>query len=539
MSCLSAVTLSMYADRELASSEAREVAAHLQACEQCRVRAAALAAETAHLRKVLATAAASAPVRRLERPLGTVHIVVAAAAAVAMTWVANVAWDGIHAVVPVGLEWLNPFGLRGLVDLIINFVVYLSFEDKSMLSSIVEIAASVALIVTAACGAMAAYKPRAGTAAILAVALVVLAVPSLGHALEIRRADITTVAANETVDDTLIAIGDSVSIEGNVNGDLIAFARRLSMRGHVTGDVIGAAETVSIEGPVDGNVFGFGRGVTLGATTVGRNLYGFGRDVTIDRGADIAANATTFANDVDVSGRVGRDLVSLGNEFALSGRVERNVEVYGNEVTIVPPGSVGGDVTAHIPTADKLTGANGTTVSGQVHTEVGKAPGERRNRYASVSFYIRQAIRLGAAFLAGALLLWIFPGLRTLSIGSGPEGLKAGGLGLVTLVMLPVLALIACLTIFGIPIGILGFVLWLLGLYFAKIVVAQMIGRSLFKSPMGYPHYAATLVAGLVIVIIAINLPWIGALTNLVLTCVGLGLLALYAAGVHTSAAAY
>ena len=205
----------------------------------------------------------------------------------------------------------------------------------------------------------------------------------------------------------------------------------------------------------------------------------------------------------------------------------------------MPPGSVGGNVTAHVPTADKLTGATATAVGGQVHTEVGKAPGVRSNRYASMSFYIRQAIRLGAAFLTGMLLLWIFPGLRTLSIGSPGETLKAGGVGLATAVMLPVLALIACITIFGIPIGIVGFLLWLLGLYFAKIVVAQIIGRSLFKSPMGYPHYAATLVAGLVITIIAINLPWIGALANLLLTCVGLGLLALYAAGVRTGTEAY
>jgi len=71
-------------------------------------------------------------------------------------------------------------------------------------------------------------------------------------------------------------------------------------------------------------------------------------------------------------------------------------------------------------------------------------------------------------------------------------------------------------------------ILWLLGLYFAKIVVAQMIGRRLFASPHGVPHYAATLLAGLVIVIVAINLPWIGWLIGIVLTLLGLGMIVTY-----------
>jgi len=60
--------------------------------------------------------------------------------------------------------------------------------------------------------------------------------------------------------------------------------------------------------------------------------------------------------------------------------------------------------------------------------------------------------------------------------------------------------------------------------------VAQMIGRRLFASPHGVPHYAATLLAGLVIVIVAINLPWIGWLIGIVLTLLGLGMIVTYLA---------
>lgn len=96
---------------------------------------------------------------------------------------------------------------------------------------------------------------------------------------------------------------------------------------------------------------------------------------------------------------------------------------------------------------------------------------------------------------------------------------------MITAVTLPVAALLACITIVGIPIGIAAFALGAIGLYFAKTVVAQLIGRALFRGPPGTPHYAATLLAGLAIVMIAISLPWIGGIIHLVVTLVGLGMI--------------
>ena len=73
--------------------------------------------------------------------------------------------------------------------------------------------------------------------------------------------------------------------------------------------------------------------------------------------------------------------------------------------------------------------------------------------------------------------------------------------------------------------GVVAFVLGALALYFAKTIVAQIIGRRLFRGPAGEPHYAATLLAGLAIVTIAVNIPFIGPILNLVATLIGLGLI--------------
>jgi hypothetical protein len=103
--------------------------------------------------------------------------------------------------------------------------------------------------------------------------------------------------------------------------------------------------------------------------------------------------------------------------------------------------------------------------------------------------------------------------------------LRSGGIGLAAAVTLPVAAILLCVTIVGIPLGILTFVLGAIGLFLAKIVISQIIGRAAFRAPQGPPHYAATLITGLVIVIVAINLPFIGGIANFVLTLVGFGVI--------------
>jgi hypothetical protein len=76
--------------------------------------------------------------------------------------------------------------------------------------------------------------------------------------------------------------------------------------------------------------------------------------------------------------------------------------------------------------------------------------------------------------------------------------------------------------VIGLPIALLSLALWLAGLYFSKIIVAEFVGRSLMKSSGAVP-----LLAGLILVIVAADLPWVGTLINWLLMLLGLGAMAL------------
>jgi anti-sigma factor RsiW len=523
----------MYADGELPATDAAALETHLDSCPACRARIGALHAQRAALRALLADAEPAEVVApRFHRPLGWAGLVLFVVGALGAGVFASSVWNALGAAVPSALRWLSPFEPSSLLSLFMSLVLFVTNEGIAMLTSIVELAGVAVLVALLAYAGAALLKPRAGAAVLLSVALLVAAaLPLTSHAFELRKADggATTVPAGQTIDDTLLAVGETVAIDGDVNGDLLAFARIVVIRGHVAGDVITAGETVEIQGVVGGSVYAAGRGVTITHVHVGRNIYSAGRDVALGSGTEIAGNAIAAGDSVNVDGKIGIDLTAAGNAIAVRGDVTRNVTAFAQTLTLLAPATVGGDLVARVAALDNVQIAPGATVRGNVDKQVSEGMrGKRVNKYLTTSFYIWQLVRLGAAFLTGLLMLWAFTGLRTAPLADAGAGLKAAAIGLVTAIALPVVAFIACLTVVGIPLGILGAILWLLGLYFAKVVVAQLIGRRLFASPHGLPHYAATLLAGLVIVFVAINLPWVGWLIGIALTLLGLGMIVTY-----------
>jgi cytoskeletal protein CcmA (bactofilin family) len=525
----------MYADDALPPEQLAAVTAHLRGCAACSARVAALRTERVALRAALQSDDAPTKVPAFAPPARSRDVLLLTLGVLGVAAVAGGFWTAVLQAVPSGLQWLNPFQTGELAERAIGLIAFFFNEGNTMLTSALNLVAATLAVGLVAWTTLSVAKGRGSAAMLASLLIVVLALPKVGHALELRHGDgVITVGAGETIDDTLIAAGQTVAVDGTVNGDLFAFGRAVTIRGNVTGNVITAAETVTIEGTVGGDIVGAGRGVSLRGTHVGRNFFGFGRDLAFDRSAEVAGNVLTFGDTMNIDGRVGMDLATFGNNVLVTGSVQRDFEAYAEQISVLPTARIGRNVTAHVDNNDKLQVAEGATIGGTTDRKIVERE-HRRNRYATTGFYVRQVVRIGAAFLTGLLLLWVFPVLRTLSLPTVGAALRSGGIGLAAAIVMPVAAVLACITIVGLPIGILTFVLGAIGLYFGKTIIAQMIGRALFQSPVGLPHYAATLIAGLAIVIIAINLPVVGGIVNFVLTVLGFGMIVTVLLGRYNS----
>ena len=172
----------------------------------------------------------------------------------------------------------------------------LTNEVSSLLLGLLLLTALVALV---------RRTRRMASAICLASMLLFLIVPA--HAIELRRAEKgvgnISVAQNETVDDTLVAFGDSVDINGVVTGDLITFARRINVQGSVQGNLITFGQNIDITGRVDGDIMGFAQTIQSSGD-IGKNLWVFAQTVTMGRDGRIEQNATAFGSSINVDGTV-------------------------------------------------------------------------------------------------------------------------------------------------------------------------------------------------------------------------------------------
>jgi hypothetical protein len=90
----------------------------------------------------------------------------------------------------------------------------------------------------------------------------------------------------------------------------------------------------------------------------------------------------------------------------------------------------------------------------------------------------------------------------------------------------PILAIIACVTIVGLAIGITGLLLWFLAMYTAQIFVGTLIGEFILGKADGFGPTVARLALGLVLLRIARSVPYVGGWITFAVIVWGMGAVA-------------
>jgi cytoskeletal protein CcmA (bactofilin family) len=378
----------MYADGALAAHEAELLEQHAESCGHCRSRIAALRGERELLRAALRQVDAEAPIPRFEQPFRRRDLVALVIGSAVVGTLANVFWSGVVAAVPEGLRWLNPLQPAALASRVIELVTFIALEGTTMWTTAQNVIGVAVLLALAAWAAVSAARRSATGAAAIALAIVA-ALPSLGHALERREGELVTVAAGETIDDTLLATGETIAIDGDVNGDLLAFGRRITVRGNVTGNLFAGGETIDVEGTVGGSVVAGARALSLARARVGRDLYGAGRDVDIEPAAEVSGNVVAFGENIGIDGRVGADLFGFASTVTIAGTVGGDVEGFAGSINLLPSARIVGNVTAHVDgpgdldvaasTRSSCRAKNAATVTSRSATTCGRSYGSAQH----------------------------------------------------------------------------------------------------------------------------------------------------------------
>jgi cytoskeletal protein CcmA (bactofilin family) len=522
MKCFAALTYSIYVDGELPGSETREVEAHLAECVRCRELVAGLRAENELLVSALQTADEAAPALVAARPPDRFALLTRAIPLAAIGLLLSFGFQWITQSLPAAASWMDPSELAGRLNLLSLAAFYVIDQGAAMLASFALLATALilgAIVISTAVllsrSGIRVLRPGAGV-----LALLLLTLPGL--AMEKRSSKTTvTVAANETIDDSLLATADTVRIDGTINGDVIAVGRLVEVRGKIKGDLITGAQRIDISGAVDGNIFSWGQNVEVSGQAAG-NVYGWAQSFHLPQAGRIAGGLVLGGADVTLDGNITRGADVFAGTADLGGEIGRNLYFAGGTLNLAPPARVGGNLGAYVRRSQDVRIASGVTVGGK--TEITLRVG--KSRFLQPKFYFWQAVSFVGALVIGWLMLVFAPGffheaVQAIRSSAG----RSLGLGFAVLVATPVAIIILAITLIGLPVAFFGLGLYAAALYLAKIFVGVFLGRTLDKTPdMTTARAFLALLVGLLIIYVAVQIPYgIGFLAHLAVFCFGLG----------------
>lgn len=520
MECYSEQIAAMFVDGELQPDEAQLLRGHLATCQRCRRLVDVLRAENRILSESLQglpeelAIPMSFPRLRLSWIWGDLAViaVLIGLGAIFSSWI-----DSLR--IPGALEWINPFSTGGVTNLIFDLSYYFAHGGTAMLTEYAAVVGGLFLLLIVGGSVLLLgrrwrfAKPGLG----LLVVLLALSLPSFG--MERRHGEFVTVAANETVDDTLLVSGNTVRIEGVVNGDLIAFGRTVEVRGNVKGDLVSFARTMVVSGTVDGHIFNCSRSLDLEGQ-LGHSIYGWMQSLRVDNRGHVGDGIVVGAGDVTIEGEVKRSVTIFTGNADVIGSIGRELSMAGGSLTLSNTARVGGDLVARVHQLKDVQIAEGATITGKRDIQVRV----RQNRFTRPRFYFYQAVWLAAAMLVGWLGLVLFPGFFESSTQAVGAGWRSLGLGVAALVGVPIAGIVVAITLVGLPLALILFAAYFVSLYLAKIWVGAFLGRILLK-PAGTTKHDLLLglLLGLFILTVVGFIPYLGGLVRFGVVCLGLG----------------
>lgn len=285
----------------------------------------------------------------------------------------------------------------------------------------------------------------------------------------------------------------------------------LEINGNVTDDFIGAGGELIVNGDVSGNIMAFGGTIRVNGDVGGDLVVAGGQvflsqDSTVEGDILLAGGEVTLNGVVNGDGSVSAGTLRTGENFEIKGDLELEADNYPVDLE----DDVGGNlsITTRTGAQEQYAGAEGFSV---------------------FSFILG----LLAALALGLILIYTFPVFVTeLAKVVRFSTLKAGLVGILLLILIPVLSIILLITFFGWSLSVLLILLFMLALLIATIPVKLLAGAAIYikvfkKEASKMTYY----LVGAIVFAIVYQIPFLGWLVRFIAVLIGLGAIGIWLGG--------
>jgi hypothetical protein len=348
------------------------------------------------------------------------------------------------------------------------------------------------------------------------------------------------VIISRPVYEDLYIAGGNIIINASIHGDLIIAGGTVIINDSVMNDILLAGGNVTFNGFVGDDIRCAGGNIHISKNVAG-DLVIAGGEVTVDKGVSIGG-LIIAGGDITVDGNVTGDVRGAAGNLFLNGNIGKDIDCRGGKITV--NGAVGGK---SILAARNIIIGNNAVFNNDVRywnkqgsldfkqsLKTGKATYDPSLRIQTGQwYYLGAATVLGLLWYLGMALLMILivqylfsATMKKAANTVFNDALKSLGFGFLFFVALPVTAIIALVTIIGVPVGLL-LIFGYVALIMLATVITSVVAANWFNNRNNYKwsYWRMAFAAfGIFILLKLVSLaPFAGWLIMIILVCMAFG----------------
>lgn len=343
------------------------------------------------------------------------------------------------------------------------------------------------------------------------------------------RSGVLIIGSNET-HKNLYAAGAIVRVDGKTAGDLYVAGGRVDVKSDVEQDVVMAGGNVAVEGKVGGDVRTAGGSILISGPVSG-DVLAFGGNVAISDKSSVGGDLVAAGGTIDIEASVAGNVTVGGGSILINSKVSGTVKLLPSrngkqQLVFGPNAEVSGKLIIY-GTSKELAIQDGAKIPEPEYIAV-KNSQFGRGAIAG-AFLTALVIKFVAWFLAMLFVLRLFPRRSQEAVSGFVQKPWANlGIGFVTLIIAPLIAIIFGIAIIGYYAALLLVAWYIFMLLLSALVSALFLGawiiRLLTKKPDLKADWQAALI-GMAAVTVLGFIPVAGWLALFALFCMGFGVL--------------
>lgn len=312
----------------------------------------------------------------------------------------------------------------------------------------------------------------------LILLILAIFVPISVFGATIKVGETHTFKSGDVIRDNLYIGAAEVTSDGSVFGDLLIGGGSVTVSGNVSGDATILGGDISMLEKVQGDSRIVG-GDILVSESVSGDLVIIGGNVRVLSGATIGKDLIVLGGRAVVQGDVNGKVRIIGGEIILDSKVRGNVDIKASEkITIGENAIISGDLVYSGESEEMLNVSEKAVISGETTFNKGKVTAAGFSRAALLAFF-------GTFVLLKLLTVLVVVALATIFLKKFSNRVAASAVehlgmktlwGFVALIVIPAATIVFFASVFGIGLGILSILGYLMLITLASIYSGVIFG---------------------------------------------------------------